>query len=221
MKNLQAKKQRAQKIIPLLRQLYPDIRCELDYKNPIQLLAAVILSAQCTDKRVNLVTPALFQKYKTAKDFAQARPAELEAIIRSTGFYKNKAKSIIGAFKAIEEKHDGKVPQNIDDLVQLPGVGRKTANVILGVAYKIASGVVVDTHVKRITNRFGLTQQQDPVKIEQELVQILPQKEWIDFSHLVIFHGRRLCFARKPNCAVCSIQKWCDYFLAQVKGLKE
>ena len=221
MKNLQAKKQKARKIIPLLRQLYPDIRCELDYKNPIQLLAAVILSAQCTDKRVNLVTPALFQKYKTAKDFARACPVELETIIRSTGFYKNKAKSIIGAFKAIEEKHGGEVPRNIDDLVKLPGVGRKTANVILGVAYHIESGVVVDTHVKRITNRFGLTKQQDPVKIEQELVQILPKEEWIDFSHLVIFHGRRLCFARKPNCPQCPIQKECDYFLEQVKGLKE
>lgn len=215
MRKLQAKKDKAKKIIPILRKLYPDIRCELDYENPVQLLAAVILSAQCTDVRVNMVTPALFKKYKIAKDYANAKPAELEAIIRSTGFYKNKAKNMMGAFKAIDEKYSGEVPKEMDLLVALPGVGRKTANVILGVAYRIASGVVVDTHVKRITNRFGLTTEQDPVKIEQDLVKILPKEEWIDFSHLIIFHGRRMCMARKPNCSECSLQKECDFFQKQ------
>ncbi len=212
MRNLKAKQEKFNRILPFLRKLYPDIRCELDYENPIQLLAAVILSAQCTDVRVNMVTPALFKKYKTAKDFANAKPAELEAIIRSTGFYKNKAKNIIGAFQNIDQKYNGEVPKEMDQLVALSGVGRKTANVVLGVAYRISSGVVVDTHVKRITNRFGLTKEQDPVKIEQDLVKILPKEEWIDFSHLIIFHGRRMCMARKPNCPECPIQKECDYY---------
>lgn len=216
MKKTEARKLKAKKIMPLLHKLYPDAQCELDHKNPIELLTAVILSAQCTDKRVNMVTPKLFKKYQTAKDYARAKPSELENLIKSTGFYKNKAKSIMGAFKAIEEHHGGKVPKNIEELVKLPGVGRKTANVILGVAYKIASGVVVDTHVKRITNRFGLTSRQDPVKIEQDLMEVLPKKEWIDYSHLVIFHGRRMCFARKPNCAECPLQKYCDYYQKEV-----
>jgi len=212
MSKIEARKKKAKKIIPQLRKLYPNAHCELDHKNPIELLPAVILSAQCTDKRVNLVTPALFKKYRTAKDYTRANIKDLEALIKSTGFYKNKAKSIQGAFKTIVEKHGGKVPQTLDELVKLPGVGRKTANVIMGVAFGIPSGVVVDTHVKRITNRLGLTTQQDPVKIEHDLLEVLPKKDWIDYSHLIIWHGRRLCFARKPDCPNCPLQKQCDFY---------
>lgn len=212
MRLLEARKLKARKVIPLLRKKYPDVHCELDYKNPLELFVAVVLSAQCTDKRVNMVTPALFKKYKTTKDYASVKPSELEGLIRSTGFYKNKAKSIQNATKEMVEKHAGKVPKTMEELIHLPGVGRKTANVILGVAYGIASGVVVDTHVKRLTNRIGFTTHLDPVKIEQDLTHILPKKEWIDFSHLLIFHGRRTCFARKPDCPHCPLQNHCDFY---------
>jgi len=174
----------------------------------LQLLIATILSAQCTDARVNLVTPDLFAKYKTVKDFANARQVELEKLIKSTGFYKNKSKSIIGCCKGLVEKHKGKVPPSLDELVELPGIGRKTANVVLGECFDIP-GVVVDTHVKRLSNRLGLTKNSDPVKIEFDLMEILPKKDWSLFSLLLIFHGRRICKSRKPDCCNCKIKTYC------------
>lgn len=209
---IELRKEKVQKIIPLLRKEYPKAHCELDHRNPLELLAAVILSAQCTDKRVNRVTPSVFKKYKTARAYAEAPTAEFEQMIRSTGFYRSKAKSIQGAMKVIAEKHGGKVPKTMEELTHLPGVGRKTANVILGVAFGISSGVVVDTHVKRIAQRLGLSRHNDPEKIEQDLIQVLPKKEWIDFAHLIIFHGRRCCYARNPECPRCPVQKYCEYY---------
>lgn len=206
--NLESKKKRALEIIKRLKKRFPDAKIELNFKNPIDLLTAVILSAQCTDKRVNLVTPAVFKKYKTAKNYAQANQKTLEALVRSTGFYSAKTRNIIGAFKEITKRFSGKVPDKMEDLITLPGVGRKTANVILGNIYGIP-GLVVDTHMIRISNRLKLTNQKDPVKIETELTQIVPQKEWTLFSHLIIWHGRRICFARKPNCIECTVNNFC------------
>ncbi|MBI4358619.1 MAG: endonuclease III [Candidatus Omnitrophica bacterium] len=206
--SLDSKKKRALEMIKRLKKKFPEARIELHFKNPIELLVAVILSAQCTDKRVNMVTPALFKKYKTAKDYAKANPKTFEKEIHSTGFYRAKAKSIIGSMKEIVKRFDGKVPNRMQDLIPLPGIGRKTANVILGNVYGIP-GLVVDTHMKRVANRLGLTNQQDPVKIEFELNEIIPKKEWTLFSHLIIWHGRRTCFARKPNCAECTINELC------------
>jgi len=170
---------------------------------------ATILSAQCTDERVNLVTPTLFKRFPTASDYASANIAELEELVRSTGFYKNKAKSILGCAKQIVAKHGGKVPQTLDELTALPGVGRKTANVVLGTAFGIPSGIVVDTHVRRLSNRLGLTTQDDPEKIEQDLLKIIPEKHWIEFSHLLILHGRNRCSARKPDCPGCEVEDLC------------
>ena len=192
-----------------LRHAYPDCKCALHHRDPLQLLVATILSAQCTDERVNQVTPSLFAKYRAAADYANAPAGELEEYIRSTGFFRNKAKSIRACCRAIADQHGGRVPDRMDQLVQLPGVGRKTASVVLGVAYGKADGVVVDTHVARLSQRLGLTRYTNPEKIEQDLMASVPPKDWIDFSHLVIWHGRRRCSARKPDCANCEVADLC------------
>jgi endonuclease-3 len=204
-----AKTERVKKIIAALDCTYPGAHCELDHRNPLELLVATILSAQCTDKRVNIVTRELFKKYRSAKDYADASLAELEQAIKTTGFFRNKARNLKAACRAIVEQHGGKVPQTMEDLIQLGGVGRKTANVVLGNAFGINVGVVVDTHVARLSHRLGLTQQKTPEKIEQELMVLVPQKQWTLFSHWLIWHGRRRCFARKPDCASCEIQDLC------------
>jgi endonuclease-3 len=202
-------KRYAAQVVRLLRREYPDATCALDFSSPLELLIATILSAQCTDQRVNLVTKQLFQKYRTAADYARAPSDELERDIQSTGFFRNKAKSIVGCCKVLAEQHGGNVPQDIEVLVQLPGIGRKTANVVLGTAFRIVSGVVVDTHVIRISRRLGLSDQKDPEKIERDLMALLPRKEWIDFSHRMIHHGRRVCAARKPKCDECVLGSIC------------
>ncbi len=199
----------AAKVVKVLRGEYPDATCSLDFRTPLELLVATILSAQCTDERVNRVTKDLFRKYRTAADYAAAPPAELERDIQSTGFFRNKAKSIGGCCKVLVEQHGGEVPQGIEVLVQLAGIGRKTANVVLGTAFGITSGIVVDTHVGRVARRLGLTAQKDPVKIEQDLMQLVPKSQWVAFSHRVIHHGRRLCAARKPLCDECPLQPFC------------
>jgi len=206
---LSLKKERALEIVRLLQRLYPRARCTLDYQNPLQLLVATILSAQSTDARVNIVTKDLFSKYRTAEEFARAKPQVLERDIHATGFFRNKAKSLIGAAKGIVEKHHSEVPQTMEELVQLPGVGRKTANVVLGNAFGKAVGIVVDTHVARVAGRLGLTRQADPVKIEADLMKLIPQKEWVKFSHRLIQHGRTICLARKPKCSECLLNEVC------------
>jgi endonuclease-3 len=200
---------RTKKIIAALKQTYPDAHCELNYSNPLELLIATILSAQCTDKRVNIVTESLFKKYRSAADFANAEISELEDAVRTTGFYKNKARNIKAACRDIVEKHAGKVPRTMEELIQLGGVGRKTANVVLGNAFDINVGVVVDTHVARLSGRLGLTREKTPEKIELALMKLVPQPEWTLFSHLLIWHGRRRCFARSPDCAKCEVLKIC------------
>jgi endonuclease-3 len=204
-----AKKERAQKICAALARTYPDAHCELNFSNPLQLLVATILSAQCTDKRVNIVTGKLFKKYGAAEDFARAEISDLESDIRSTGFYKNKAKNIKACGGTLVEKFGGEVPRTMDELHALAGVGRKTANVVLGNAFGINVGVVVDTHVTRLSNRLGLAKGTDAVKLEQQLMQLVPQKDWTLFSHWLIWHGRRRCVARKPDCENCEIKKLC------------
>lgn len=188
---------------------YPDAHCALDFKTPFQLLIATILSAQCTDKRVNMVTPSVFARYPTPEALAAARPEELEELIKSTGFFRNKAKSLIGMATGIAERHGGSVPSTLDALVKLPGVGRKTANVILGNAFNTNEGVVVDTHVTRLSQRLGLTTQSDAVKIEQDLMTLFPRDEWTMLSHLLIEHGRRICDARRPKCEECLLNDIC------------
>ena len=205
----QAKAARTKKIIAGLEETYPNAHCELVHQNPLELLIATILSAQCTDKRVNIVTETLFKKYRSAADFANADVAELEKDVRTTGFYKNKARNIKAASRDIVEKHGGKVPQTMEELIELGGVGRKTANVVLGNAFDINIGVVVDTHVGRLSHRFGLTTYRAPEKIETDLMALVPQNKWTLFSHLLIWHGRRRCFARKPDCANCEMLKLC------------
>lgn len=205
----QAKAARAKKIIAALQRTYPDAHCELNFSNPLELLIATILSAQCTDKRVNLVTADLFKKYRSATDFANADLAELEAAIKTAGFFHNKAKNIKSCCAALVEKHGGEVPRTMEELTQLGGVGRKTANVVLGNAFDINVGVVVDTHIARLSQRLGLTSQTDPEKIEQDLMPLVPQDQWTLFSHWLIWHGRRRCDARKPDCAGCEIAKHC------------
>lgn len=202
--------ERAQELVRELPKIYPNAHCELDFKTPLQLLVATILSAQCTDKRVNLVTPALFERYRSAKDFAAAEPAQLEKAIQSTGFFRNKAKSIRAAAAAIEQEHGSTVPQTMAALHALPGVGRKTANVVLGNAFQIDEGIVVDTHVARLSQRLGLTKQTDPVKIEDDLMKLIPRARWTDWSHWLIWHGRRRCFARKPDCRNCEVLHLCQ-----------
>jgi endonuclease-3 len=196
-------------ILEKLDEAYPNATCELKHANAFQLVISTILSAQCTDVRVNQVTETLYKKYPDAKAFAYANPAELEQEIRPTGFFRNKTKSVIGTSKAIVEKFGGEVPRTMDEMLTLPGVARKTANVVLGTAYGIASGVVVDTHVQRLANRLELTKNEDPKKIEQDLMKVLPQGKWIQFSHQLIWHGRRVCVARKPRCVECNLERLC------------
>jgi endonuclease III len=203
------KNARTGKVISALEAAYPQAHCELDHSNPLELLVATILSAQCTDKRVNIVTEKLFKKYRSAKDFAGASLPELENDIRSTGFYRNKARNIKSACADIVAKHGGNVPQNMEELVQLGGVGRKTANVVLGNAFGINVGVVVDTHVGRLSHRLGLTGHRAPEQIEQDLMALVPREKWALFSHLLIWHGRRRCFARRPDCGNCEVLKLC------------
>lgn len=204
-------KKKAGTIYRKLHKLYPDANCELNYKNPLELLVATILSAQCTDVRVNLVTKDLFNKLKTARDYASIEPAELEEAIRSTGFFRQKAKSIQNAAKVIVDRFNGQVPASLKDLTSLPGVGRKTANVVLGNAFNIP-GLPVDTHVTRLTNRLGLTKHKDAVKIEFDIMELLPKSKWTMFSHLLIWHGRRVCKARKPLCNECPLIKECNFY---------
>lgn len=192
-----------------LAALYPDSRCSLDFRSPWELLVATILSAQCTDRRVNMVTPALFLRWPTAQDLARAQREELEAVIRTTGFFRAKARNLLGCAAALVERHAGKVPDSLDDLVRLPGVGRKTANVVLGVAFGRAEGVVVDTHVGRISRRLGLTRRSDAVGAERDLVRVVPRQHWIVFSHRLIDHGRAVCLARKPRCGACALADIC------------
>ena len=202
------KKMRCLKIVKILRDLYPEAECSLEHQNPLQLVISTILSAQCTDARVNLTTPALFKKYKSAKDFASADIHELENMIRSTGFYRNKAKNIKKCAQDIVEKHGGNVPQTLEELTALAGVGRKTANVVLGSAFDIP-GMVVDTHVTRLTNRLGLTTGVNAVKLEHVLMKLVEKADWVNFSHLLIFHGREICVARTPRCPQCKLLKLC------------
>jgi len=203
-----AVRRRAKRVVAALAKLYPDAHCALDHETPLQLLVATILSAQCTDVRVNMVTPALFLRFKTAADYAEAKPAELERMIASTGFFRNKAKNIIACCTMLVQQHGGDVPDSMDQLVVLPGVGRKTANVVLGNAFGIP-GITVDTHVGRLSRRLGLTVHEDPVKVESDLMSLLSPEDWTMVSHRLIFHGRQVCFARKPNCSECSMRTFC------------
>jgi endonuclease-3 len=200
---------RTKEIIKRLRRAYPDAKCALNYSTPLELLVATILSAQCTDERVNRVTPELFRKYRNCDAYADAEATELERDIHSTGFFRNKAKSIQGAARAIRERFGGRVPETMEELLTLPGVARKTANVVLGNAYGTAAGVVVDTHVSRLTQRLGLTSQEQPEKIERDLMALVPRKDWVDFAHLLIAHGRAVCKARAPLCSECVLEQLC------------
>ncbi len=202
-------KQITRKIIARLKRAYPDAKCSLNHSNPIELLIATILSAQCTDERVNIVTADLFRKYRKPQDYLKVSPAELQEDIRTTGFFRNKTKSIQGTAKMLTEQYSGRVPETMDELLELPGVARKTANVVLGNAFGLSSGVVVDTHVTRLSRRLELTQQRNPEKIEQDLIEIVPKKDWVIFSHLLIAHGRKICKARTPLCAECVVEKYC------------
>jgi len=203
------KQERAAEILVRLKRMYPKAKCTLDYTNPFELLIATILSAQSTDVRVNIVTKSLFRKYPNAAAFAAAAQPAMERDIRQTGFFRNKAKAVIAASKSIMEKHGGEVPRTMEELTALPGVGRKTANVVLGNAFHLPVGVVVDTHVTRVSGRLGLTAHSDPVKIEQDLMKLIPQKEWTIFSHRLIAHGRKICVARKPKCRECFLNDVC------------
>jgi endonuclease-3 len=202
-------KQRSEVVRERLAALYPDAECALVHDNAFQLLAATIMSAQTTDENVNKVTPKLFARYPTPRDLAHADPEDVERIIHSTGFFRSKTKNIIGMARALDDDFDGEVPTELEDLVKLPGVGRKTANVVLGNAFHKNEGIVVDTHVARLSERLGLTTQQDPEKIERDLMELIPKNEWTIFSHRMIFHGRQVCFARKPNCPGCILEKVC------------
>ena len=206
------------KIIKELQRLYPDTRCFLHYKTPFQLLCAVILSAQCTDERVNIVAPELFKVFPNPKKLAKAKTKDVEKLIKSTGFYHNKAKNLMGAAQAMLALYKGKMPKTIEEMVEIPGVGRKTANVVLGEVYGISEGITVDTHVTRLSNRLGWTMHQDAVKIERDLMKIVPKEEWLHFSHRLIQHGRKVCDARRPLCCSCTLAKWCPSFkiLAEV-----
>jgi endonuclease-3 len=205
----EARAKRAGRIIAGLKKTYPEAHCELNYNNALELLIATILSAQCTDKRVNIVTADLFKKYRSAADFAGAPMADLEQAVKTTGFFRNKAKSIKAATQSLLDRHQGQVPRTMEELVELGGVGRKTANVVLGNAFGINSGVVVDTHVARLSKRLGLTRHGDPEKIEQDLMKLVPREQWTLFSHWLIWHGRRRCFARGPDCPHCEIKGLC------------
>ncbi len=208
-------KKRAKEIIKRLKKAYPDAKIALNFKNPLQLLIATILSAQCTDERVNEVTKELFKKYKSAKDFAEADLDELAEDIKSTGFYRQKAEYIKGACKILVEKHKGKVPKSMEELMELPGVARKTANIVLANAYGIIEGIPVDTHVRRISQKLGFAKSSQAEKIEKELMEILPKKEWLSFPYLMQAHGRKICVARKPKCEECILKDLCDAYLSQ------
>jgi endonuclease-3 len=208
-KTIQARQERVYAMLPILKRTYPQAKCSLDHRTPLELLVATILSAQSTDERVNIVTKDLFKKYRTAKDYATVAQEELERDIHSTGFYRNKAKSIRGMAQALLDNHGGKVPQTMDELTALAGVGRKTANVVLGNAFDTNVGIVVDTHVTRLSWRLGLTKHTDAVKIEQDLIPLVPQQDWTLFSHLLIFHGRQTCQAPNPDCENCPIRPHC------------
>ena len=204
-----ARKKRARKIVTLLKRAYPDAKCSLNHKSPIQLLIATILSAQCTDARVNIVTPALFRRYENANDFANASLPELEKFVRSTGFYRNKAKNIKAACRIIAQKHDGKVPRTMAEMLELPGVARKTANIVLGNSYGVIEGVPVDTHAIRISHLLGWTRERQQEKIERDLMALLPRKDWLKISDLFVHHGRAVCIARRPKCGICPVRKYC------------
>ena len=203
------RRERTEKIIELLKSAHPDAHCALNHSNAFELLVATILSAQCTDERVNIVTADLFRKYRKPEDYLRVPATELQQDIRTTGFFRNKTKSIRGACKMLVQEFGGRVPQTMEDLLKLPGVARKTANVVLGVAFSIAEGIVVDTHVSRLSQRLGLTKHKEAGKIEQDLMEIVPRQDWIIFSHLLIFHGRRVCKARRPLCEECVVEKLC------------
>ncbi len=210
--------ERVKPIIRALKKQYPVVKTALNHSNPLELLIATILSAQCTDERVNIVTATLFRKYQRCEDFIAVSQNELEKDINSVNFFRNKSRAIQGACRAILEKHGGQVPATLEDLTRLPGVGRKTANVVLGSAFGIPSGVVVDTHVARLSERLGLTRHKQPEKIEVDLIEILPKKEWIDFSHRLIQHGRQICKARKPDCPNCVLEKYCPSSTLKAEG---
>ena len=212
------KKTEINNFVETLKKTYPDATCSLDFKTPFQMVVAVCLSAQCTDERVNKVTPTLFKRCKTIQDFADIDISELESLIHSCGFYKNKAKNIKLCAKQILEKYNGIVPQNMEDLMSLAGVGRKSANVILLEAFNIANGIAVDTHAKRISNRIGLSNEKEPEKIEQELLKIFPKKYLKDINHLFVWHGRKTCDSRNPHCENCAVNKYCKYFSTQKKA---
>ena len=210
-------RERATEIFKKLQTVYPDAHCELNFETPFQLLVATILSAQCTDKRVNIVTRDLFQKYKDAHDFAEVNQPDLELAIKSTGFYRNKAKNIRAMARDLVARHRGEVPRTVEELTALAGVGRKTANVVLGNAFGLDEGIVVDTHVARLAKRFKLTTHNDPGKIETDLMRLVPRTEWTNFSHWLIWHGRRRCYARNPNCQNCEIGTLCPSYRKEVK----
>lgn len=212
------RRERAQEVYHLLTGTYPDARCALTHRTPFQLLVATILSAQTTDERVNMVTPELFEKYPAPADLAEAPQEEVEEVVRSTGFYRNKAKSIRGAARAVAEEHGGEVPDEMSELLKLPGVARKTANVVLGDAFGKAEGVVVDTHVRRLTQRLGFTAHEDPKKIEKDLMNLLPREQWTLCAHLLIWHGRQICTARKPMCSQCPLDEHCPKVGVQHPG---
>jgi endonuclease-3 len=209
--SIAAKKKRASAIYRVLSKSYPDVKCELDFDSPLQLLIATVLSAQCTDKRVNSVTPALFRRYRNVEDFASAKTSELEKIIRSTGFFRAKARSIKGLSQRIVKEYGGEVPDNLADLITLPGVGRKTANVVLGHAFN-TPGLTVDTHFGRLVRRFGWSKELDPVKVEFAIMELIPEKEWTNLSQRLIWHGRRVCHSRKPACGACPLDKLCPSY---------
>jgi endonuclease-3 len=213
--------ERTAQIIKLLKRAHPDAKCALNHSNPFELLIATILSAQCTDERVNIVTADLFRKYRKPEDYLKVRDTELQQDIRTTGFFRNKTKSIQGACKVLIEEFGGQVPQTMEELLRVPGAARKTANVVLGVGFGIAEGVVVDTHVSRLSQRLKLTRQKDPVKIERDLMELVPRKDWIIFSHLLIFHGRRICKARRPLCEECVVEKLCPSSMLKTGKIPE
>jgi len=214
-------RKRIGRIVGILRREYPKSRTALEFQTPLQILVATVLAAQCTDERVNQITPALFKKYPSAAEFARADRAELEGEIRSTGFFRNKAKSIIGAAARIVSEYGGKVPDRMEDLLTLPGVARKTANIVLSSGYGIAEGIAVDTHVKRLSGRLGLSRQSDPEKIEQDLLKIVPREDWLDFNYMLVNHGRKVCQAKKPRCPECGLKELCPSAVKLFPELKK
>jgi endonuclease III len=213
--------ERAAQILDLLELAHPEAKCALDYRNPFELVSATILSAQCTDERVNQVTPALFLRYPDAKAMARARPEDLEAIVRPTGFFRAKSRSLLGCATALAELHGGEVPRTMDEMTKLPGVGRKTASVVLGHAYDIAEGIAVDTHVLRVTNRLGIARADDPLEVERQLMAVIPRERWTRTTDLVIFHGRKVCIARRPLCGECPVFALCRWPHRQAYAMGE